>query len=117
MPSRITIISEGLAFITGALSKNLQQAGFEVNVITPKIKEVNEYRNQTDIFLVYADIVLIIVYEIDVVILNFAGFGAQRFNGVWGTGYTEYLTDFVAWFENIGSYDDAAGRIGEGILG
>lgn len=54
MPSRITIISEGLAFITGALSKNLQQAGFEVNVITPKIKEVNEYRNQTDIFLVYA---------------------------------------------------------------
>ena len=54
MPSRITIISEGLGFITGALSKNLQQAGFEVNVITPKIKEVNEYRNQTDIFLVYA---------------------------------------------------------------
>lgn len=54
MPSRITIISEGLAFITGALSKNLQQAGFEVNVITPKIKEVNEYRNQTDFFLVYA---------------------------------------------------------------
>ena len=44
MPSRITIISEGLAFITGALSKNLQQAGFEVNVITPKIKEVNVSR-------------------------------------------------------------------------
>ena len=54
MPSRITIISEGLAFITGALSKNLQQAGFEVNVVAPKVKEVNEYRNQTDIFLVYA---------------------------------------------------------------
>ena len=54
MSSRITIISEGLAFITEALSKNLQQAGFEVNVAAPKIKEVNAYRDRTDIFLIYA---------------------------------------------------------------
>lgn len=54
MSSRITIISEGLAFITEALSKNLKQAGFEVNIAAPKIKDVTEYREQTDIFLIYA---------------------------------------------------------------
>ena len=54
MSNRITIISEGLAFITDALSKNLRSAGFEVNVIAPKIKDVSGYRDMTDSFLVYA---------------------------------------------------------------
>ncbi len=54
MPCRITIISKGIAFITEALSKNLQSAGYEVNVIEPTIQDVNEYRDRTDIFLVYA---------------------------------------------------------------
>ena len=54
MLSNICIISEGLVFLTDALSKNLQQAGFKVNVVGPTIKEVDKYRAQTDIFLVYA---------------------------------------------------------------
>ena len=45
MAAKITLISEGLAFITDALSKNLQSAGFEVNAIAPRVTEINECRN------------------------------------------------------------------------
>ena len=54
MLSRICIISEGQAFLTDALSKNLQQAGFKVDMAGLTIKEVEKYRAQTDIYLIYA---------------------------------------------------------------
>ena len=54
MAAKITLISEGLAFITDALSKKLQSAGFEVNAIAPRVTEINECRNKTDSFLIYA---------------------------------------------------------------
>ena len=54
MSNRISIISEGQTFMTENLSKNLQQAGFEVTVIAANVDDVERYREQTDFFLVYA---------------------------------------------------------------
>ncbi|MCR5676165.1 MAG: response regulator [Lachnospiraceae bacterium] len=54
MATKITIISKGSAFITDALTKNLQQAGFETVVIAPEINALNENRKDSDIYLIYA---------------------------------------------------------------
>ena len=54
MSNRISIISEGQTFMTETLSKNLQQAGFEVTVIAANVDDVERYREQTDFFLDYA---------------------------------------------------------------
>ena len=54
MPSKITIISQGAAFMTNALVKNLQQAGFAASVIEPKIDTLNQCRKESDVYLIYA---------------------------------------------------------------
>ncbi|MCR5791154.1 MAG: response regulator [Lachnospiraceae bacterium] len=54
MPSKITVISKGTAFMTNALAKNLEEDGFAVSVIEPGIETINLHRRDTDIFLIYA---------------------------------------------------------------
>ena len=54
MANKVTIISKGGAFITDALAKNLRQAEFVTSVIAPDIKQLDELRADSDIYLIYA---------------------------------------------------------------
>ena len=54
MANKVTIISKGGAFITDALAKNLRQAEFVTSVIAPDIRQLDEQRADSDIYLIYA---------------------------------------------------------------
>lgn len=54
MASKITIISHGAAFMTNALTANLNKSGFEADVTEPDIGSIGKLRGGTDIYLLYA---------------------------------------------------------------
>ncbi len=54
MASRILIVSKGAAFMTDAISKNLDKAGFETEVTEPEIKKIEEKIRDIDIYLFFA---------------------------------------------------------------
>ena len=51
---RTMIISQGAAFMTDALTKNLTQSGFETVRVDPTLKAIEKERKNTDIYLMYA---------------------------------------------------------------
>ncbi len=54
MASKILIISKGAAFMTDALTKNLQKSGFDTCVCDPEIEQIGKHRGKTDLYLIYA---------------------------------------------------------------
>ncbi|MBO4725848.1 MAG: response regulator [Firmicutes bacterium] len=52
--AKITIISKGAVFMTDALVKNLETAGFEAKVVAPTIEAIGAERDDTSIYLLYA---------------------------------------------------------------
>ena len=53
MPSKILIISSGAAFMTNALVSNLNRLGFETQVTEATVKQIGQYRESTDIYILY----------------------------------------------------------------
>ncbi|MCR4925965.1 MAG: hypothetical protein K5917_06725, partial [Clostridiales bacterium] len=54
MLGNIMIISFGSAFMTNALLKNLEKAGFSTTLVEPDVKKIAENRIDTDIYILYA---------------------------------------------------------------
>ena len=54
MANRITIIAKGTAFMTDAISKNFQKAGFDTLVIEPDISAIETHAAYTDIYVLFA---------------------------------------------------------------
>ena len=54
MANRITIIAKGTAFMTDAISKNFQKAGFDTLVIEPDISAIETHAAYTDIYVIFA---------------------------------------------------------------
>ena len=54
MANRITIIAKGTAFMTDAISKNFQKAGFDTLVIEPDISAIETHAANTDIYVLFA---------------------------------------------------------------
>ena len=53
MSSKILIISSGSAFMTNALVNNLNKSGFEATVTEPNIKKIGQFREDTDMYILY----------------------------------------------------------------
>ena len=104
MPCRITIISKGIAFITESLSKNLQSAGYEVNIVEPTIRDVKEYRDRTDSFLVYAGYYVSDSTDLFVYLKDVCSEDEKKISII---GYTQEIEDV----ENIVGSDYVALRI------
>ena len=54
MANSITIIAKGTAFMTDAISKNFQKAGFDTLVIEPDISAIETRAAYTDIYVLFA---------------------------------------------------------------
>ena len=54
MANSITIIAKGTAFMTDAISKNFQKAGFDTLVIEPDISAIETHAANTDIYVLFA---------------------------------------------------------------
>ena len=53
MRTKILLISQGVSFMGNSIQKNLESAGYDVTRIDPEVKEIVQYKDDTDIFVFY----------------------------------------------------------------
>ena len=71
MKTKILLISQGMSFMVNAIEKNLQDAGYEVVRIDPKISEMTKHKEDAKLFLFFlgsyvSEIPEVLVYLKDV---------------------------------------------------
>ena len=54
MAGKTLIVSKGAAFMTDAIAKNLNKAGFGTEIVEPEIKKIEPFTDRSDIFLFFA---------------------------------------------------------------
>ena len=53
MRIKIVLISQGVSFMGNSIQKNLESAGYDVVRVDPEVKQLSEYKDDTDIFVFY----------------------------------------------------------------
>ena len=53
MKTKIVLISQGVSFMGNSIQKNLESAGYEVIRVDPEVKQITEYKDDTELFLFY----------------------------------------------------------------
>ncbi len=53
MRIKIVLISQGVSFMGNSIQKNLESAGYDVVRVDPEVKQIAEYKDDTDIFVFY----------------------------------------------------------------
>ena len=53
MRIKIVLISQGVSFMGNSIQKNLESAGYDVIRVDPEVKQLSEYKDETDIFVFY----------------------------------------------------------------
>ena len=53
MRIKIVLISQGVSFMGNSIQKNLESAGYDVVRLDPEVKQLSEYKDDTDIFVFY----------------------------------------------------------------
>ena len=53
MRIKIILISQGVSFMGNSIQKNLESAGYDVIRVDPEVKQLVEYKDDTDIFVFY----------------------------------------------------------------
>ena len=53
MRIKIILISQGVSFMGNSIQKNLESAGYDVVRVDPEVKQLVEYKDDTDIFVFY----------------------------------------------------------------
>ena len=54
MAGKTLIVSKGAAFMTDAIAKNLNKAGFGTEIVEPEIKKIEPFTDRSNIFLFFA---------------------------------------------------------------
>ncbi|MBR1729439.1 MAG: response regulator [Selenomonadaceae bacterium] len=53
MRTKIVLISQGVSFMGNSIQKNLESAGYDVIRVDPEVKQLAEYKDDTDLFVFY----------------------------------------------------------------
>ena len=53
LEKKVVMISDGTSFMVNAIIKNLQEAGYEVTRVDPRISEINQSKGNAGIFVFY----------------------------------------------------------------
>ena len=53
MRIKIVLISQGVSFMGNSIQKNLESSGYDVVRVDPEVKQLAEYKDDTDIFVFY----------------------------------------------------------------
>ncbi|MBR1859274.1 MAG: hypothetical protein IJ797_07235, partial [Selenomonadaceae bacterium] len=53
MRTKIVLISQGVSFMGNSIQKNLESAGYDVIRVDPEVKQLVEYKDETELFVFY----------------------------------------------------------------
>ncbi len=71
MKTKLLFISEGISFMTNAIEKNLQEAGYELLKVAPNVAEISQHKDQAKLIVFFlgkfvSDILETLVYLKDI---------------------------------------------------